>query len=74
MHQYPNEGIHFLNTKISTLINSCRFANNETKETLKIMVLQHVVRYHEAHNWIQLQNQSQLTYQTLLNHCQLLKS
>ena len=38
------------------------------------MVLQHVVRYCEAHGWIWLQDQSQLTYKALLAYCQLLKS
>ena len=38
------------------------------------MLLQHMVRYHEAHNWIWLQDQEQLTYQTLLSHCQLLET
>ena len=41
---------------------------------LKIMVLQHNVRYHEARDWIRHQDQSQLTYQALLSHCKMLKS
>ena len=40
---------------------------------LKIMVLQHVVKYHEARDWIRQQDQSQLTYQALLSHCKMLK-
>ena len=49
----PNAGIHALKTQIRTLINSCTSPCDEMEETLKIMLLQHVVRYHEAYNWIQ---------------------
>ena len=45
-----------------------------TIEMLEIMVLQHAVRYHEARNLIRHQDQSQLTYQTLLSHCKMLES
>ena len=38
------------------------------------MVLQHTVRHHEARDWIRQQDQSQLTYQSLLSHCKLLES
>ena len=48
--------------------------NQNTKEILKIMVLQHAVCYHEVWDWIHQQDQSQLTYQALLSKCQLLKS
>ena len=33
-----------------------------------------MVRYQEAHDQIQLQDQSKLPYRALLNHCQLLES
>ena len=39
---------------------------------LKIMFLAHAIGYHEARDWIRLQNQSTLTYQWLLAHCKLL--
>ena len=32
------------------------------------MLLAHSVKYHEARDWIRLQGQSTLTYQSLLNH------
>ena len=38
------------------------------------MLLQHTIRYYEAHDWFQQQDQQQLTYQVLLFHCKLLKS
>ena len=38
------------------------------------MVLQHAVQYHEVRDWIWLQDQSQLTYQSLLAQCKLLES
>ena len=72
--QRPNEGIHALNTHITTLVNQCKFPDLCTKEKLKIMVLQHTVHYHEAQDWIHQQDQSQLTYQALLWQCQLLES
>ena len=40
---------------------------------LKIMLLVHAIKYHEARDWIRLQNQSTLTYQLLLAHCKLLE-
>ena len=74
VHQQPYERIHALSTRITSLVNNCKFDNMEMKETLKIMLLQHVVRYHKAHEWIQLQDQQQFTYQSLLSHCQLLET
>ena len=41
-HQ-PNEQIHALNTRITTLVNNCRFQDQQTTETIKIMLLQHAV-------------------------------
>ena len=37
------------------------------------MLLQHTIRYHEAHNWNCLQDPATLTYKTLLQHCKLLE-
>ena len=37
------------------------------------MLLQHAVRFHEARDWICLQDQSQLTYASLLQHCKTLE-
>ena len=74
VHQLPDEAIHALSTQITALINHWKFSNDDTKKALKIMVLQHVVRYHKAWDWIWLQDQSQLTYKALLTHCQLLES
>ena len=68
--QEPSEGIHTLNTRITTLtlINNCKFTHTPTNETLKIMLLAHAVEYHEARDLIRLQDQSTLTYESLLNH------
>ena len=74
LQQLPNEGIHALSTCIITLVGKCRFPLQEVKELMKLMVLQHAVKYHEAHNWIQLQDQSALTYQSLLNYCTQLEA
>ena len=69
--QQPQEQIHTLNTRITTLVNSCRFQDQQTTETIKIMLLQHEVKFHEARDWIRLQDPSTLTYQSLLKHCKL---
>ena len=37
------------------------------------MLLQHAVRFHEARDWIHLQDQSQLTYASLLQYCKTLE-
>ena len=37
------------------------------------MLLQHAVRFHEARDWIHLQDQNQLTYASLLQHCKTLE-
>ena len=52
--------------------DSCKL-QQQTKETVKIMLLQHAVRFHEARDWIHLEDQIQCTYQTLLNHCKTLE-
>ena len=71
--QEPNEGIHSLSNRITNLINNCKFTDSNTKETLKLMLLAHAIKYHEARDWIRLQNQNTLTYQTLLAHCKVLE-
>ena len=71
IRQKPDEQIHALNTRITTLVNNCRFQNQQTTETIKIMLLQHTIRYHEACNWIWLQDPATPTYKTLLQHCKL---
>ena len=73
VQQQPNEQIHALNTRITTLVNNCRFQDQNTTNTIKLMLLQHVVRFHEARDWIHLQDQSQLTYASLLQHCKTLE-
>ena len=50
-----------------------KFTDSNTKETRKLMLLAHAIKYHEARDWIRLQNQSTLTYQSLLDHCKLLE-
>ena len=72
--QLPSEGIHARSTCICTLVTQCKFAQPQTQEMLKIMVLLHAVQYHEARDWIWLQDQFQLTYPSLLAPCKLLKS
>ena len=37
------------------------------------MLLTHAVKYHEARDWIRLQDQCILMFQTLLYHCKLLE-
>ena len=71
--QEPSEGTHSLSNRIINLINNCNFTDSNTKETLKIMLLAHAIRYHEARDWIRQQDQSTLTYQLLLAHCKRLE-
>ena len=71
--QELNEGTCWLINRLTNLINNCTFTNSNTKETLNIMLLVHAIKYHEARDWIRLQDQSTLTYQSLLNHCKLLE-
>ena len=59
--------------ELPNLINNRKFTDSSTKETLKIMLLAHAIKYHEARGWIRLQNQSTLTYQLLLAHGKLQK-
>ena len=72
VQQQPNEQIHALNTRITTLVNNCRFQDQKTTDTIKLMLLQHAVRFQEARDWIHLQDQNQLTYASLLQHCKTL--
>ena len=66
IRQESQEGIHTLSNRITTLINNCRFTDSSTKETLKIMFLTNAVKYHEATDWIRLQDQSRLAYKNTL--------
>ena len=50
--QQANEQIHALNTRITILVNNCKFQDHQTTETIKIMLLQHAVKFHEARDWI----------------------
>ena len=72
--QLPEEGIYGLSNIINTLASKCKFPNEEVKEIIKIMVLQHTVKYHEARDWIHLLDQTTLTYQSLLAHCKQLEA
>ena len=73
LQQQPDEGIHTLSQHICDLTKS-KFTHAPTIEMLKIKVLQHAVKYHEARDWIRQQDQSQLTYQALLSHCKMLEA
>ena len=74
LQQLPDKSIHAFSTCIITLVGKCRFPLQEIKEMMKLMVLQHAVKYHERCNWIQLQDQDALTYQSLLNYCTQLEA
>ena len=74
VRQQPNEGIHALSQCICNLITMCKFLHGQTQGMLNIMLLQHAVHFHEARDWICQQDQSELTYQSLLSHCKLLES
>ena len=52
LQQQPGEGIHVLCQHICDLITKSKSMHAPTIEMLKIMVLQHAVRYHEARDWI----------------------
>ena len=71
--QQLEEQIHALNTRITTLVNNCAFQDQQTKDTIKLMLLQQAVKYHEARDWIRLQDQTQLTNTSSLQHCKLLE-
>ena len=73
IRQQPGEQVHALNNRITTLINKCHFQGQKTTDTIKIMLLQHAIKYHEACNWIRLQDPAEPTYKTLLQHCKQLE-
>ena len=73
IRQQPEEQVHALNNRIITLVNNCSFQDQQTTETIKIMFLQHTIRYHKACNWIRQQDPAALTYKSLLQHCKSLK-
>ena len=74
VRQQPNEGIHALSQHICKLVTKCKFPHIQTQEMLKIMLLQHAVHFHEARDWIHQEDQSKLTYQSLLSQCKVLES
>ena len=51
-HQQPNEQKLALNTRITTLVNNCKFQDHHSKETIKFMLLQHAVNF--TRQWIGL--------------------
>ena len=73
LRQQPDEQVHTLNTRITNLVNKYSFKDPQTTGTIKIMLLQHAIRYHDARSWICLQDPATLTYKTLLQHCRLLE-
>ena len=72
--QLPEEGVHTLANRICATIAKCQFPSQEVKDIMKLMVLQHTVKYHEARDWIRLQDQSTVMYQSLLAHCTQLEA
>ena len=52
LRQVPEEGIHGLSNGINTIVSKCQFPNEEVTEIIKIIVLQHTVKYHEVRDWI----------------------
>ena len=52
LRQLSDEGIHALSQHICDLITKSKFGNAQTVQTIKLMDLQHVVKYHEARDWI----------------------
>ena len=73
LRQQPDEQVHTLSTRIINLVNNCNFQDQQTTETIKIMLLQHAIRYHEARDWIRQQDPATLTYKSLLQHCKTLE-
>ena len=73
IRQQPEEQVHTLSNRIINLVNNCNFQDQHTTETIKIMLLQHAIKYHEACDWIRLQDPTTLTYKTLLQHCKQLE-
>ena len=46
--QLPEEGIHALSNRICATITKCQIPSQEVQDIMKISVLQHAVKYHEA--------------------------
>ena len=72
IRQELQEQAHTLNTRI-TLVTNSQYADQQTTLTMKIMLLQHAIRYDKDRDWICLQDPATLTYKSLLNHCKLLE-
>ena len=68
------KGVHTLCNRICATIAKCQFHSQEVKDIMKIMVLQHAMKYHEARDWIHLQDQSTLMYQSFLAHCRQMEA
>ena len=73
IRQHPEEQVHTLSNRIINLVYNCNFQDQQTTETIKIMLLQHAIRYHEACDWIRQQDPAALTYKTLLQYCKTLE-
>ena len=56
LHQLPDEGINSLSNRINTLVSKHRFPSEEIKEIMKVMALQHAVKYQKVRDWIHLQD------------------
>ena len=52
VRQLLKENWHASSKRYISLVNNCKSIHTETKEIVKIMLLQHTVRYHETHDWI----------------------
>ena len=74
LQQKSDEPIHSLNTNIIQLINTCQFSNNDTKETFKLIILEHTVKNHHTRYCIHLQDQSMLTHDKLFPLCRILET
>ena len=61
IRQQPQEQVHTLSNRIITLVSNCSFQEQQTIETIKIMLLQHAIRYHKACDWIRQQDPAALT-------------
>ena len=68
-----DEPIQSLSKHILQLTNNCNFRNSNTKDTLKIIIQEHAVKYHEARDWVQQQDKSMLAYNKIFAHCKTLE-
>ena len=73
IRQQPEEQVHTLGNRIINLVNNCNFQDQQTTDTIKIMLLQHAIKYHEACDWTRQQDPAALTYKTLLQYCKTLE-